>query len=127
MTVVSLRLCFWRMLAAVAVGMMMVVNVNGFTTSTTTTTTTRVLRQYQQQLQYQRSTARTTLYVVPEFDSSYILETASNILADASSASDAVVSSVDVVESAAKSGIVAPPETGGISYSRASYYTILGL
>lgn len=75
--------------------------------------------------------------VVPEFDSSFIIETASNMLADAA---DAAASNADVVAaggsstaSASASGAVSaafqqgPPETAGISYSRASYYAVLGL
>jgi Cofactor assembly of complex C subunit B len=75
--------------------------------ATTTTTTTRMLA----------------------FDPLQIIDTASSLLADSSQYSDAVLSHgpAAAVLAAGLDGSTAPPEVGGISYSKASYYTVLGL
>ena len=51
------------------------------------------------------------------FDPAHIFEGAISVMADASDAADAVTSSSDYI----------PGTSGEVSYSRASYYTILGL
>jgi len=69
-----------------------------------------------------------------EFDPHPILQAASNLLADASASTDAdfatgVTATADAMlqQSSAAAASPAPPEAGGISYSRASYYAVLAL
>jgi ABC-type dipeptide/oligopeptide/nickel transport system permease subunit len=73
--------------------------------------------------------AATTTTRMLAFDPLQIIDTASSLLADASQYSDAVLSHAPAaaVLAAALDGSTAPPEVGGISYSKASYYTVLGL
>jgi Cofactor assembly of complex C subunit B len=72
------------------------------------------------------ATTRTTT-LLHAFDPLQIIDTASSLLADASQYSDAVLSHTPTSVLASTLDGTAPPEVGGISYSKASYYTVLGL
>lgn len=61
------------------------------------------------------------------FDPLQIIDTASSLLADGSQYSDAALSHTPAAILASALDGTAPPEVGGISYSKASYYTVLGL